>query len=32
MKNLKSGSLARGKIFYEGMHDALRGATIDETM
>jgi hypothetical protein len=30
LKDLKSGSLARGKIFYEGMQAALRGATIDE--
>jgi hypothetical protein len=27
---IKSGSLARGKIFYEGMQTALREATIDE--
>jgi hypothetical protein len=27
---IKSGSLARGKIFYEGMQAALRDATIDE--
>ncbi len=30
LKDLKSGSLARGKIFYEGMQAALRDATIDE--
>ncbi|MGA9150739.1 MAG: hypothetical protein WBZ36_09180 [Candidatus Nitrosopolaris sp.] len=30
LKDLKSGSLARGKIFYEGMQAALSGATIDE--
>ena len=30
LKDIKSGSLARGKIFYEGMQAALRGATIDE--
>jgi hypothetical protein len=30
LKDLKSGSLAIGKIFYEGMQAALRGATIDE--
>ncbi|MGC1929453.1 MAG: hypothetical protein WA667_10800 [Candidatus Nitrosopolaris sp.] len=29
-KGIKSGSLARGKIFYEGMQSALRSATIDE--
>jgi hypothetical protein len=29
-KDIKSGSLARGKIFYEGMQSALRDATIDE--
>jgi hypothetical protein len=29
-KDIKSGSLARGKIFYEGMQAALRDATIDE--
>ncbi|HEX5978760.1 MAG TPA: hypothetical protein VFY68_15870, partial [Nitrososphaeraceae archaeon] len=27
---IKSGSLARGKIFYEGMQTALREGTIDE--
>jgi hypothetical protein len=27
---MKSGSLARGKIFYEGMQTALREATIDD--
>jgi hypothetical protein len=30
LKDLKSGSLATGKIFYEGIQAALRGATIDE--
>jgi hypothetical protein len=29
-RDIKSGSLARGKIFYEGMQAALREATIDE--
>jgi hypothetical protein len=29
-KAIKSGSLARGKIFYEGMQTALREGTIDE--
>src|SRR5712691_519723 len=29
-KGIKFGSLASGKIFYEGMQSALRGATIDE--
>ncbi len=29
-RDIKSGSLARGKIFYEGMQTGLRGATIDE--
>jgi len=29
-RDIKSGSLARGKIFYEGMQGALRDATIDE--
>jgi hypothetical protein len=28
--SIKSGSLARGKIFYEGMQTALREGTIDE--
>jgi len=28
--DLKSGSLARGEIFYDGMQAALRGATINE--
>ena len=28
---MKSGNLAKGKIFYEGMQAALRAATIDET-
>src|ERR671931_56131 len=28
-QSLESGSLARGNIFYEGMHAALRRATID---
>jgi hypothetical protein len=30
IKGLKFGSLASGKIFYEGMQSALRSATIDE--
>jgi hypothetical protein len=29
--SIKSSDLAKGKIFYEGMQAALRGATIDET-
>jgi hypothetical protein len=29
-KGIKYGSLANGKIFYEGMQSALRNATIDE--
>jgi hypothetical protein len=29
-EDIKSGTLARGKIFYEGMQAALREATIDE--
>jgi hypothetical protein len=29
-KDIRSGTLARGKIFYEGMQAALRDATIDE--
>ena len=29
--SIKSGSLARGQIFYDGMHTALREGTIDET-
>ena len=29
-RDIKSGSLARGKIFYEGMQAALRDATVDE--
>lgn len=29
-KGIKTGSLAGGKIFYEGMQSALRNATIDE--
>ena len=29
-ESIKSGSLARGKIFYEGMQTALREGTIDE--
>jgi len=29
-KGIKSGSLASGKIFYEGMQSALRNGTIDE--
>lgn len=28
--SIKSGNLAKGKIFYEGMQAALRAATIDE--
>jgi hypothetical protein len=28
--SIQSGSLAHGKIFYEGMQTALREATIDE--
>jgi hypothetical protein len=28
--SIKSGSLARGNVFYEGMHTALREGTIDE--
>lgn len=28
---LRSGNLAKGQVFYEGMHAALRGATIDDT-
>ena len=28
--SIKSGSLARGQIFYEGMQTALREGTIDE--
>jgi hypothetical protein len=28
--SINSGSLAKGKIFYEGMQAALRGATIDD--
>src|ERR671931_659214 len=28
--SIKSGSLARGKVFYEGMQTALREGTIDE--
>jgi hypothetical protein len=28
--DIKSGSLARGNIFYEGLQAALRDATIDE--
>lgn len=27
---LRSGNLAKGQVFYEGMHAALRGATIDD--
>ena len=30
-ESINSGSLAKGKIFYEGMQAALREATIDET-
>jgi hypothetical protein len=29
--SIKSGNLAKGQVFYEGMHAALRGATIDDT-
>jgi hypothetical protein len=29
-EDIKSGTLARGKVFYEGMQTALREATIDE--
>ena len=29
-EGIKSGSLAKGKIFYEGMQTALREATIDD--
>src|ERR1041385_4707834 len=29
--SIESGSMARGKIFYEGMQTALREGTIDET-
>ncbi|HXX96574.1 MAG TPA: hypothetical protein VEL11_05600 [Candidatus Bathyarchaeia archaeon] len=29
-EDIKSGNLARGEIFYEGMRAALREATIDE--
>ena len=29
-ESIKSGSLAKGKIFYEGMQTALRQGTIDE--
>ena len=29
-EGIESGSLARGKIFYEGMQTALREGTIDE--
>src|SRR5918911_5654773 len=28
--SIKSGSLAHGNVFYEGMHTALRDGTIDE--
>lgn len=31
VESIRSGSLAKGKIFYEGMQAALRAATIDET-
>jgi hypothetical protein len=30
-QSIRSGNLAKGKIFYEGMQAALREATIDET-
>jgi hypothetical protein len=29
--NIKSGNLARGQVFYQGMQSALRGARIDDT-
>jgi len=29
--SIRLGTLAKGKIFYEGMQAALRGATIDDT-
>ena len=29
--SMRSGNLAKGQVFYEGMHAALRGATIDDT-
>ena len=29
--SIRSGNLAKGQVFYEGMHAALRGATIDDT-
>ena len=29
-KSISSGALAKGEIFYEGMQNALREATIDE--
>jgi len=28
--SMRSGNLAKGQVFYEGMHAALRGATIDD--
>lgn len=28
--SISSGNLAKGQVFYEGMHAALRGATIDD--
>jgi len=28
--SIRSGNLAEGQVFYEGMHAALRGATIDD--
>ena len=28
--SIRSGNLAKGQVFYEGMHAALRGATIDD--
>ena len=28
--SIRSGNLAKGQVFYEGMHTALRGATIDD--
>lgn len=29
--SIRLGTLAKGKIFYEGMQAALRGATVDDT-
>jgi hypothetical protein len=28
--SMRSGNLAKGQVFYEGMHAALRGATVDD--